>query len=112
MKDRGVDAEIQGYYCPLLPPSLLHKRLANGKSRFSEIGLEKRCPKCNEYWPHDTEYWFAARQQPDGLFTCCRACYMTLRWPAGRSVEQQEAAAAKPLLLPWWTPPVDAVASA
>ncbi len=81
---RSPDSEIQGFYCPLQPVRLVAKRLASGKCILTDLGLEKRCPKCDSYWPMDTQFWFASKTE-DGLFAWCRACYMARRWPNGRS---------------------------
>jgi hypothetical protein len=59
------------------------KRLASGKCILTDLGLEKRCPKCDSYWPMDTKFWFASKTE-DGLFAWCRACYTARRWPNGR----------------------------
>lgn len=87
VKSRGrrSDSEIGGFFSPLVRPELLEKRLASGKCIRSEAGIEKRCPKCNTYWPMDTEFFYPARSEADGLFDWCRACYIKHRWPEGRS---------------------------
>jgi hypothetical protein len=79
-KARPVDAEIQGFFCPLQRPSLLELRLRSGKCVYTDAGLEKMCAKCNCFWPMDTEFWFP-RKTEDGLFGWCRACYIAQRWP-------------------------------
>lgn len=43
---------MHGEYTPLMKPGLLAKRLATGKARLDpEMGLEKLCTGCSEYWP-------------------------------------------------------------
>lgn len=39
------------------------------------IDGEKFCPRCGESWPADTEFFFANRQHPDGLWNYCKACF-------------------------------------
>jgi hypothetical protein len=80
MNARPEDAEIQGYFCPLQPPKLLEMRLRKGTCVLTELGLEKRCSRCDVFWPMDTEFWFPSKTR-DGLFAWCRACYITFRWP-------------------------------
>ncbi len=80
MNARPEDAEIQGFFCPLQPSNLLAKRLRSGKCIRTDVGLEKRCSKCDCYWPMDTEFWFPSKTE-DGLFNWCRACYIGQRWP-------------------------------
>lgn len=84
---RPVDADIQGFFCPIPRPELVEHRLQSGKYIRSELGLEKLCAKCDSYWPIDTEYWFPSKTR-DGLFGWCRACYMKQRWPNGRAQDQ------------------------
>ncbi|PWG62890.1 hypothetical protein DEM34_10700 [Spiribacter halobius] len=72
-------------YCPLPSRQLLARRLANGKYIFGPDGLEKRCCGCEEYWPADTEFWFAVPSAADGLQSMCKACYAE-RYSARREV--------------------------
>lgn len=48
---------------------------------FTELGREKRCKHCGEYWPVDSEFWFMVKAKlksgavvyrPD---SACKACY-------------------------------------
>lgn len=43
--------------------------------KMTEIGPERRCSKCLEYWPDDAEFFYTKKrktQQP------CKACYSEL----------------------------------
>lgn len=56
--------------------------LANGRYQFDEDGeLEKRCSHCQEYWPADTEFFFASAHSThrDGLHCMCKACVIQSR---------------------------------
>lgn len=65
--------------------SLKALRLKRQVYRFSEDGdLEKRCNKCNEYWPADTEFFYSNEGKGDGLSGYCKACYIENRYPTGR----------------------------
>ncbi|MGO2235555.1 MAG: hypothetical protein ACTH5B_15910 [Marinomonas sp.] len=76
-----------GEYTPLMPPQLLSKRLANGKGIIDpELGLQKWCPDCKEYWPQDTLFWAIHDCKPDGLQSTCKACQL------GKSREKRNAA--------------------
>jgi hypothetical protein len=81
-----------GYFCPLMPPALLVKRLSSGKCRMEDGQLEKRCAKCATYWPLDTEFWYSAGSQDDGTYPWCKACYLAHRYPEGRTRTAQSVA--------------------
>lgn len=57
--------------CP--SEKLKAKRLKSGTYREGDDGLEKRCSLCREYWPADSEFFYASRAQPDGLNSYCKA---------------------------------------
>ena len=40
---------------------------------ITELGIEKRCTKCGEYYPADTEFYYRGHGS-DGLHTWCKAC--------------------------------------
>lgn len=45
----------------------------------TDLGLEKYCKGCNEYYPADLEFFFLAKINKDGssrLETLCKACRM------------------------------------
>ena len=45
----------------------------------TELGVEKKCPVCNEYWPEDTDFFYPDRHTKTG-FTCrCIACQLETR---------------------------------
>ncbi|MGO4380349.1 hypothetical protein [Pseudoduganella sp. RAF53_2] len=59
----------------ILGPHLMADRLATGMYRYDSDGeLEKRCSRCRDYWPADTEFFHASRGLPDMLHSQCRAC--------------------------------------
>ena len=35
---------------------------------------EKVCPRCQESWPLDAEFWFRSSRSRDGYYHRCRAC--------------------------------------
>lgn len=63
---------------------LLAIRLRSGIYRFEDGQLQKRCSRCKEHWPADTEFFYAAKDG-DGLYQWCKACYQEWRYPKGRS---------------------------
>lgn len=67
----------------------LNKRLKSGIYRFEDSELYKRCSKCLDYWPADTEFFFSVKEG-DGLHCQCKACYHEGRYPNGRSVKADQ----------------------
>ncbi|MGU5697909.1 hypothetical protein ACV1D9_12170 [Aeromonas allosaccharophila] len=68
---------MHGEYTPLMKEGLLQKRLESGKARIdAEMGLEKFCTGCGDYWPQDTAFWSVRNHPnaPDGLQHYCKAC--------------------------------------
>lgn len=65
--------------------SLMALRLRKQVYRLSDEGdLEKRCSRCKEYWPADSEFFYSNSGKGDGLSEHCKACYIENRYPAGR----------------------------
>lgn len=63
-------------FCPLIPASLVQRRLQTGKLAMTELGLEMRCSRCKHYWPMDTEFFFSnGGSTQDSLSSWCAGCY-------------------------------------
>ncbi|MDM1736679.1 hypothetical protein HX112_08985 [Acinetobacter towneri] len=69
-------------------PNLAHtsEQSQGQKPKFieTELGKEKLCIQCQEYWPLDAEFWFTYKGKPkkDGTKTlcyeaACKCCYST-----------------------------------
>lgn len=43
---------------------------------YTELGKEKYCLKCEEYFPATKEFFFGVRKDSVQLESCCKACYM------------------------------------
>ena len=66
-----------GEYTPLMKHGLMEQRIARGKAVIdSELGLQKWCPDCHEFWPQDTLFWSTSSHKPDGLQSTCKACQL------------------------------------
>jgi hypothetical protein len=52
----------------------------------TELGDEKRCLTCGEYWPADYEFFEPMRKSRDGLSTRCIACTKAKTWQFSRAV--------------------------
>lgn len=51
-----------------------------GKWLISEIGMEKQCITCGEYWPADAEFFEYAKKTRDRLSARCIACIKAKTW--------------------------------
>ena len=65
------------------------------KERLDEDDeLERYCPKCDEWWPADREFFYGYTDK-DGnevLHSWCKACYLEFR-KAGRAKQKELVAA-------------------
>lgn len=58
------------------------------KLKRTELGTERRCSKCGEFWPEDNEFFYTSGgkiQQP------CKACYVELPSRKARKANQVKA---------------------
>jgi hypothetical protein len=46
----------------------------------SELGIEKRCLACRQFWPADSEFFAPRNNRRDPLSQRCRACIAELFW--------------------------------
>jgi hypothetical protein len=72
------------------PEKLFALRIKSGLYRIEAGQLHKRCSRCKDHWPADTEFFYASTAEQDGLFAWCKACYQQWRYPDGRKVVKQE----------------------
>jgi hypothetical protein len=63
---------------------LLALRLKSGIYKYEDGELFKRCSRCKEHWPADSEFFYSVKTG-DGLNDWCKACYQEWRYPNGRS---------------------------
>lgn len=72
----------------LISDIALRRGIKSGLYRQTELGLEKRCSACGDYWPADPEFFY-----PKGgrLASQCKACFREIngREAAGIYREQQ-----------------------
>ena len=63
---------------------------------YTEIGAEKLCVECNEYWPLDDEFWFfqwatsVKGVKYKQYCAACKACYDT-RYRPNKRVKERKA---------------------
>lgn len=80
-RGRGQSGEIQGYFCPVYPLAVRERWLREERLRLTELGFEKCCSRCHEWYPQDTEFFLTCNSTGDGLYGFCRCCYMEARYP-------------------------------
>ena len=44
----------------------------------TELGIEKRCTVCQEFWPEDDEFYYFSRSD-NRYYAECKACYSDRR---------------------------------
>ncbi len=55
---------------------------------FTELGKEKLCKHCDEYWPTDSEFWYMIKfKSKEGLIefkpdSACKGCYDAVYRPS------------------------------
>jgi hypothetical protein len=59
--------------------------LAMRSRAITELGEEKQCMCCGEYWPADVEFFAAQRSSKDGLSPRCIACIKERVWVIRRA---------------------------
>jgi hypothetical protein len=52
-------------------------------TKVTELGSEKQCISCGEYWPADVEFFEARVATRDRLSTRCIACAKEKIWASG-----------------------------
>jgi len=50
------------------------------KTRESELGVEKYCFTCGEFWPADEEFFGPSKTSKDRLALRCKACCKAGTW--------------------------------
>lgn len=87
-------------------PKVQHAQSAKPRYIFTDLGKEKLCKHCEEYWPVDSEFWFMVKAKlKDGSVvhrpdSACKGCYESTYRPnltkgkyQKRSSHEKEAAA-------------------
>jgi hypothetical protein len=89
---RGVSTPMKservGDVCPALSPAQIQRGLSSGRFRMTDLGLEKLCSRCDEYYPADTEFWYYQPSSRQGLNNYCHACYREVTGRLSRASEE------------------------
>ncbi len=64
-------------------------------STITELGEEKRCMSCGEYWPADNEFFEVMRSRRDGWSPRCIACIRARTWQIARQQHRESPALAR-----------------
>lgn len=65
----------------VVAPKQQQAQTAKPRYIFSDLGKEKLCKHCQEYWPVDSEFWFMVKAKlKDGSVvhrpdSACKGCY-------------------------------------
>lgn len=81
----GAEYQVKSAKCSAL---LYSKRIKSGLYKEEDGQLLKRCSRCKEHWPADTEFFYSVKKG-DGLNEWCKACYQEWRYPNGRKIKPQ-----------------------
>ena len=68
-----LEGEVFAAQSPAWPAKEVARLVASGRYRMGEDGLEKRCTKCSEWLPADTEFFYPSNR--GGLHPWCAFCY-------------------------------------
>jgi|GEM_PF-1047459 len=68
-------SERAGHVCPALTPAQIARGIKSGRYLMTELGLERLCSRCGDYYPADTEFWYYQPSAAAGLHNNCHACY-------------------------------------
>lgn len=74
MRFRLPEAEVVGPYSPLIASDLVRQRLRRRSMAHTSNGLEMRCGRCGDFWPFDTQFFYATGHADGGLHRWCRSC--------------------------------------
>lgn len=63
------------------------------KTRLTELGIERQCTKCREYWPEDTEFFYTSKRvdrKIEDIQQPCKACCLELRRKRRKGAKNDE----------------------
>ena len=86
-------------------PEITAKRFKRGIYKIIEGVLHKRCSRCKpdgadgEYFPADSEFFYATKSKTDGLSDWCKACYQEWRYPNGRASKHDPKPRKEPVVI-------------
>lgn len=75
----GIAKENVVFFCPIPTTQTVTLGFKKGSYALTNLGLERRCSMCAEFWPADTEFFWSTPKSPSGLHCWCKACYTERR---------------------------------
>lgn len=76
----GTAKAEQAPFCPIPTPRTISQGIKTGRYALTSLGLERLCSTCGEFWPADTEFFWAT-PRASGLHCWCKACYIAWKKP-------------------------------
>lgn len=76
MSYSGKTEQLDCPVSPIFTPSFIRTGVESGKYILTDLGLEKRCSMCGDYWPADSQFFGMrwSNNEINGLSSGCRAC--------------------------------------
>lgn len=68
----------------------LKRRMLNGSFQITVDGLEKKCPRCNEFYPLDSTFWPKNANASDQCSFICKACDNTRKSSTKKRVKREK----------------------
>ncbi|MCY1411802.1 hypothetical protein D9M71_271940 [compost metagenome] len=81
----GIAKTDLAAFCPIPTQQTIKQGLKSGRYVLTDLGLERRCSKCNDTWPADTEFFWSAPSTGAGLHCWCKACYLAWKTPTRKA---------------------------
>lgn len=57
----------------------IDKYVMKGVLRLDEMGYEKLCKQCDEFWAMTSDFWYVQKGYPLMTHCWCKACYLEIR---------------------------------
>lgn len=72
----------------------LARGLRTGQYRETDLGIEKQCTRCGEFWPVDDEFYPVQREAAGvRAASMCRACFVE-KYERGKGMRARQRGAA------------------
>ena len=72
-------ARADAPWCPVIAPERIAVAIRNGTMAHTALGISRRCPRCGEWYPYDSEFWMSHLGRGYGLHCWCKGCHVEAR---------------------------------